>query len=81
MNEEIKKALEICIEDESCEGCFYVDDHDCNEHLKSAVLRLIISQEKTIAYLQDMNNKLAEELQNSMELLGNYKSKEDDDGN
>lgn len=79
MNEEIKKALEICIEDDSCEGCIYIDDHDCNEHLKTAALRLIISQEKTIVYLQELNNKLSAELQNSMELLGNYK-KENEDG-
>lgn len=68
MNEDIKKALEICLNSGSCEGCPYLDDPDCELALKKGSLDAIQAADITIGYLTELNTKLAEELKNSLEL-------------
>lgn len=70
MTDDIKKALEICLTDESCEPCVYLNDPDCDRKLKADAYQLICSQENTIAYLMDLNKKLSTELQQTKFLKG-----------
>ena len=73
MNEEIKQALEQCNSGSSCDGCPYFDESDCNEKIKNEAYDAIISLEATVSYMAELNNKLSQELQNS---LGLKKSEE-----
>ena len=66
MNEEIRKALELCLTPGSCEGCPFIDAHECNEAMKKASLEALNQADITIGYLTELNAKLAQELKNSL---------------
>ncbi len=50
--EDTKKALELCIDDEDCEKCPYVDHYRCTRALQKGALALITEQEKEIERLK-----------------------------
>lgn len=53
-NEDIKKALEICVDDyHSCDGCPYDDVRNCSDTLRIDARTLIIEQEREITQLKD----------------------------
>ena len=74
MNEEIKKAVEQCLSGDSCEGCPFIDDSDCEESMKKGSLEALEAADITIAYLTALNNKLALELENSLLMKGKEKT-------
>lgn len=52
INEEIKKALEMCISSDPCDDCPYHNDGRCSDTLKTDALNLIIAQEKEFKQLE-----------------------------
>ena len=86
-NEEIKKALEMCVEI-SCDDCPYlVDSHgNCTDRLKTDALNLIIKQEKKIKQLkaktareilQTLYDKCCEINDETGESMGNFIADDD----
>lgn len=64
-NEEIKKGLEICCDDNynyRCCGCPYNSVRHCNDALENDARELIIKQEQEIAQLKTENVRLAAKL-------------------
>ena len=71
MNEELKTALELCTADHvCCDGCKYFDTPDCEEVIKRDALKELTRQDQYVKLLLNLCNKLAEELQNSLNLAG-----------
>ena len=68
MNEDIRNALKLCLTPGSCEGCPFIDAHECYDALKEAALEALNQADITIGYLTELNAKLAQELKNSLEL-------------
>ena len=56
-NNDIKKALECCIEGE-CDCCTYDEQTSCREYLLNYALALINSQEQRIKELTEENERL-----------------------
>lgn len=61
-NEEIKKALELCSQDEDCEKCPYVDHYRCTRALQKDALALITEQEKEINFQVQDRARLQREI-------------------
>ena len=69
MYEDIKTALSMCISDvSSCDGCPYIDVNECSWTLRQDALNAIKSLDNGLQYLSALNTKLAEELQESLNL-------------
>ena len=69
MNEDIKRALELCSQSPGpCDGCPFWDADQCHETMLTAALEALNQADITIGYLTELNAKLAQELKNSLEL-------------
>ena len=69
MHENLIKALELCTSSTSeCDGCPYKDVEDCCDRIALDARQAIINLEAAVAYLMTLNQKLAQELQNSLDL-------------
>ena len=68
MTEEIKNAIELHLSGDSCIGCPYIDDPECERTILDKALEALNQQDEAIGYLSELNAKLAQELKNSLEL-------------
>ena len=69
-NDNLKIGLQLCIPGTDCVKCpyFYGFDRGCYKDLHQEALQRITQQERTIGVLMELNQKLAQELQNSLDL-------------
>ena len=69
MDDKLKKGLQHCIPFAECSGCpYFAEGPSCYVNLHSDALQRITQQEHTIGVLMELNQKLAQELQNSLDL-------------
>ena len=55
---ELKRALEICSNDENCGACFYYNNKDCRNRLMADTLDFINQQEIEMDLTRESNNSL-----------------------
>ena len=70
MDNKLKKGPQLCVPGADCVKCPYFSGFDsgCYEALHSDALKKITFQENTIKVLMELRQKLAQELQNSLDL-------------
>ena len=69
MTDTVKQGLQNCRAGAECTLCPYFDNTStCYEALHTEALQMITQQEHTIGVLMKLNQKLAQELQNSLDL-------------
>lgn len=69
MTDTVKQGLQHCRAGAECTLCPYFDNTStCYEVLHTETLQRITQQEQTIGVLMELNQKLAQELQNSLDL-------------